>query len=286
MAKSRVILRVLLVLTLWAGSWPAYAAPQPSAGPEHGTIADEDWKVAKGEHVDLYFTANSPAAEDIAELKALAEQDFARIANLLHQFSAAKVRIYLFPDELKMPGQGGMHANADKRLVYVLYNDDAKRNSPIHGGQRDDMLGALGTLMLDGINNHPDVLAGAGMILYMVFAVSGREPPMKLAQEAMAEGKFVPLQSLDLRYKKDEQVRVSGVKGLELVAFTKYMIETYGLDRFMWLFKETKVGEFDAALRTAVGKSLADVEQDFRGYLKNYVIVTPPKKRERAGHDY
>src|SRR5436309_2358873 len=122
----RTLPAILLMLAILGSGLPALASPQPSPSPQHGLIADEDWKLAPGEHVDLYFTAGSPAADDIADLKDLAEQDFARIANLLHQYAAGKVRIYLFPDELKMKSQGNIFVASDKRLVHLLYNDDAR----------------------------------------------------------------------------------------------------------------------------------------------------------------
>lgn len=286
-----LVVRMLLAVSLWVTSSAyttgAQAAPTPSPSPQHGQIADEDWKLAPGEHVDLYFTAGSPAADDIGELKQQAEADFAKIANLLHLYFSDKIRIYLFPDKLKMPGFGGsMNVDSKQKRAYVLYDDDSKRNAPFHGGLRDDLLGTLGTVMMGTINENPSVLSGIGMIIYMIFPVSGREAPMKEAKQAFEAGKFVPLQEFDVVYGPQAKVNYTGAKALELIAFTKYLIETYGLDRFMWLFREAKPGQFSAALKSAIGRSLVDVERDFHSYVRSYMVVEPPKRRERPTHEY
>lgn len=206
------------------------------------------------EHYDFYYLKNSIAQRDINQIVKLQEACYLEITKVLNIEVEFRIQYYLLdtPELVgKVYGDGeacnGFANEPDE--IYAVYNDEIKCV-----GYHED------THILSYTINRPKsnfVREGLAMFFDKFWWNQANEVWVK---RFLKEGKYisVKLLLLDEYFLKMSDAITYPIAG----AFTKYLIDHYGIDRYLSYYK-FKGDSFDEHFKNIYTKEVVDLEKDF-----------------------
>lgn len=208
----------------------------------------------------FHYVTGTAAERDLEALTRLANASIAEVEAALGENLEEKLVVTFLGRVL---GHGG-YATGELILSY-LDRDYA-------GGGREEVFLHEGTHVIDR-NFAPARLTmlAEGLAVYVAGGHFRAEPLPERAAALLAIGRYIPLRQLaDDFYKSQHEIGY-----LEAGAFTHYLVNTYGLERFKAFYgsfqgddRRPQSEQLDAALKESFGLGLEDMEQRWLDALK------------------
>jgi hypothetical protein len=217
-------------------------------------------------HFDVYYAADSLAARDIASISQARESGYDAISEFLGLAVRPRIRLIFFADaDAKTAWTLSLGSGfAYGTTVIELYNDDV-RLEPIHET----------THILSSRVGNPPAIFNEGFAVYMAERLGA--PALKYlggdmksmyerARELKAAGQWIPLPEL-VRYTDIGPMESRPTLAYpEAGAFVKFLVETYGKEKFLAAYRDLRNSSDQAvqqqnvaALEEIYGKSIAEL---------------------------
>jgi hypothetical protein len=226
------------------------------------------------EHFRIYFFPSSLAARDLAAITEKRESAFRKISELLGITYPEPIRLFFFPDaETKRRETGHTGAGwAFGNNIVEIYNKKTKLD-PYHE-LTHILAGRLGdppALFNEGFAVYVSELTGADALKYL-------GSPGKKVDEAVAalrDGReFIPLDKLLAFTEIGPEESRSAVSYPEAASFVKFLIATYGLEKFRQAYKSLEnrsdaetIQKNRQTLREVYGKLPSELEPEWLNSL-------------------
>ncbi len=195
------------------------------------------------EHFDVYFFEGSTAAKEIERIAKDKERGYQEIGNFLGTDPNVHIRLVLFEDEttkLLETGHQGMGWAYGQTIVEV-YNEKESLD-PFHE--------AVHVLM--GNSGRPPALFNEGLAVYMSQRLGahalkdlggGQATIEERAREMKAKGEWIELAQLIAYTEIGSAQSRPPVAYAEAASFVKFLIDTYGKDKFLQIYRIVKNSE-------------------------------------------
>ena len=217
------------------------------------------------EHFDIYYSKNSTAESEINQIAQLREQGYQKICKFMGRSIDRRIRLVLFEDKqtkLRQTGYQGMGWAEDSTIIEV-YGPEGKLNlyhETVHilvediGGPPDLFTEGLAVYVSEQLGSHAlEHLGGRDSSLYA------------RVRQLKADGDWIDLDKL-ITY--DVGTQNPPVSYAESGAFAKFLIEQYGMGKFMKAYGQLKNSdspdirqENQEILNVLYGESLSQLEQ-------------------------
>lgn len=226
------------------------------------SVAEADWMIQETNCCVIHVVSNSAAARDLPQLTTAVEAAVAQASSRISEAPAQKINFYFIDRVL---GQGGFAGND----IVVSYADRAYAGGGLH-----ELLAHEATHIIDQQFAPRRIrFLGEGLA---VWSSGGHYKPEDLNQRSaalLALGQYVPLQQLiDNFYPVQHEIGY-----LEAAGFVTYLIDNYGWSTFRAFYSDvtgedaaTESAALDLNLQQYYGKTLAQVEAEWLGYLQSH----------------
>lgn len=276
----RCVATLVVLITLLLPLATALAAPPlPQL---HGSIPADEWQSVETEHAILFFTENSPAREDLAQIKDQIEKDVDSLSTLLQMRLTRKFNVLLYPDRLKAPRyQWGLYVwDEDLNTMHVTYDDQFRRRMVYRGGASDFFLGGVTVMFGYALNPKSSFVLAQGLALYVADVTYPKGPIEAYVRQDMEEGKLIPLEQME-KLSEEELLRKGQMVERAPGAFARFLIRNYGFEKFLQVYRKATPQTLAAAMQEVYGKPLATLEGEFHAYLRNYILPRSKPVKER-----
>jgi hypothetical protein len=225
-------------------------------------------------HFDIYYAKGSTAERDIDQIAERRESGYGQIRDFLGCKDEPRVRLVFFEDQLtkfKQTGHRGA-GMASGTTVVEVYNDTEKLD-PFHET----------THILSASLGNPPAIFSEGLATYMSERLGA--PPLKIfgggesslyerVRQLKKDGQWIPLPELltytDIGSEESQPV----IAYPEAGAFVRFLIDTYGRDKFLEAYSSLhNTADEDARrqnhddLRRIYGKSVPDLDIEWHSVL-------------------
>jgi hypothetical protein len=221
-------------------------------------------------HFDIFYVGASTAAKHMDAIVRQREDGYRTISEFLGTQSEPHIRLIFFEDADSKWGwtfHNGAGLAYDTTIVEV-YND-AVQLDPFHEVAHilANPLGTPPAVLDEGFAVHMSELLGSAPVKSFG---GGDSSTYERARQLRQEGRWIPLAEL-LTYTEIGSTRSQpGVAYPEAGAFVKFLVDTYGKEKFLAAFKELRASD-DAsvrqqnvsALERICGKPLADLDRQW-----------------------
>ena len=226
------------------------------------------------EHFDIYCYKGSLAERELATIKHLRESAYRQISDLLQVNYDRKIRLVFYPDgetkkqEIGHQGDGYAFANN----IVEVYNEQI-RLDPFHELTHilASKLGNPPAIFNEGFAVYMSERLGADALKYLG---SPGKTIDRTTQEYLRDGKLINLEELIKFTEIGSEKSNWRISYPEAASFVKYLIETYGIEKFRKAYQQTKSSD-DAnevrknadILMRIYGKPLAEIEREWLAKL-------------------
>ncbi|MFK7801474.1 MAG: hypothetical protein AB8G95_07585 [Anaerolineae bacterium] len=214
------------------------------------------WVTRKTEHARIHVVSGTAAERDLEKLAIVAEESILKAMAALTEEPRRVYDVYFIE---RVIGQGG-YAGGSMVISYTDRNYSGGRieevlvHETIHLLDQQISVGSRLTFLAEGL---------------AVWGSGGHYKPEELDDRAaalVATGYYIPLnQIIDNFYPVQHEIGY-----LEAGAFVKYLVDTYGWDKFKQLYARLQPAEdgqnavrLDQFLQSEYGKSLEQIEQEW-----------------------
>jgi hypothetical protein len=242
----------LEILTLTVHLLPADQRPAPEPRAQ--------WTQTESECCLFHYLTHTAAARDIDQITTLADQAFAEVEATFDEDFNRKVTFTLLS---RLLGHGGF-ASEEISLTYI-------DRDPAYS----DLLSVFkheGAHILDRqIAKDRPIMLTEGLAVYVAGGHFKPEDLDKRAAALLILNRYIPLAELaDNFYPAQHEIGY-----LEGGAFVKFLVDTYGWDKFKTFFASfqsapTEAGMLDAALRLNFDSTLAELEERWLTHLRAF----------------
>lgn len=207
----RVVAAVLLLWLLAAGIVHGQRSEPPSSG----------WQIHTTDHFRFHVLPNTPAARDLNEISAAAEESLAWMLARLEMRYDGQMEVYLVG---RIFWQGG--AAFSGKEVLVSYVDRNYIGMPLIHYLDHEFTHILSHTWVTGDAEVPALLA-EGVATWATGGHYGPEPIHAMAAALPAMGRYVPIESLltDFRAHQHE------IAYIEAASFVGWLVEQHGLEQ-------------------------------------------------------
>jgi prepilin-type processing-associated H-X9-DG protein len=254
------------------GQWKIYAGQADTSNWEDRVLPEMEKRSTT--HFDIYYFKDSTAAHEIDQISRQKDAGFEQICRFVGRDSDVRIRLVFFEDqETKRTATGHQGAGwAYGRTIVEVYNDREKLD-PYHET----------THILMGPLGNPPALFNEGFAVYMserlgAYALEslsgGKAAIHQRVRELRDKGDWIELPKL-LSFTEigSEQTRPP-VAYAEAASFVKFLIDTYGKDKFLQAYKTLRNSGNKAVqednvkkLEQICGKPLQTLQQQWEAAL-------------------
>jgi hypothetical protein len=221
-------------------------------------------------HFDIYYFKNSTAAREIDKIAEQKDKGFAQICKFLGKESDLRIRLVLFEDgrtkhaETGHQGRGWAYGNT----IVEVYNEQEQLD-PFHET----------THILMRPFGNPPALFNEGFAVYIserlgAYALEdlsgGRASIYERVRELKRKGQWIELEKLITFREIGSQESRPPVAYAEAASFVKFLIDTYGKDKFLRAYKELKNSNSKIVhwtnkmvLQNIYGKQLSELQEEW-----------------------
>ncbi len=216
-----------------------------------------NWKTTETEHYIFHYKTGSLAERELAEITSLQESCFKEITDTLKIESHTKIHYYLCDTRKEVMQESGFEyeingialCNPDNPKIYAIYTAD---NRCI--GFHEDTHAIACQLA------YPDSIAIIEGLAMHFDKVWWKIPNELCVYVYLKDNKYESVEHLILDNQHFYQISDS-ISYPIMGAFTTYIIEKYGIDKYKLLYQYSK--NVNHAFQEIYGISLSELEQDF-----------------------
>lgn len=236
---------------------------------ENNELASFEKRAAR--HFDVYYKKGSSAERDIEKIANERDSGFEEICEFLGTNPDVRITLVFFEDGETKRKETGHQGNgmAKGTLIVEVYNQEIQLD-PFHET----------THILASEIGHPPAIFNEGFATYMSkrlvtpFSEVQEDTSVSLyekVKESKAEGEWIPLQELLTFTEIGPEWSKPQISYPEAGSFVKFLIDTYGKEKFLQAYKSLENSEEDAVrqqnvknLEQLYGKSLNALSQEWQ----------------------
>lgn len=228
----------------------------PSGTPGVAPLAASAWLSATSDGFTFYYLPNTPAQRDMAVLQQLARESVSKMQARIGVSGSVALKLYLVP---RIFWQGGAAYGGGELLI--SYTDRNYVSNQLDLLFQHETTHALSAQIV-GPEGEIGGLLGEGFAVWSTqghYHVENYEAMVATLVDQNANY-YIPFGGPNglLRDFYSAQHEIAYMEG---AAFDKYLIETYGLDKFKQFYAQPNNS------RAILGKTITVLEQDWRNYL-------------------
>jgi len=234
--------------------------------------AEAKWDQAQSRCCTFHYITGTAAERDLGTIMEFADADIAEVASWLGLSPTPNLQIYLIP---RVVGHGGFTAGT----ITLSYLDRNYAAGGVREVLRHEAIHALEPHWARGGEHH--IMMGEGLAVYLTGGHFKSEPIPERAAGLLQLDRYIPLGELAPNFYSQQHE----IGYLEAASFVQFLSETYGFDRLRILFStfhtdpgDTETTVLDKALNQVYGRSLIELEADWRAYLRT---LTPTSLQVR-----
>jgi len=228
-------------------------------------LQSNEWTVYNAIHFNLYYRPDSRASKRIDSVVTIQEKGFIEIHKKLHQpIISDKINFFIFnslEDKINITNhRSDAHAISSYNSVYYVDNPELSNVFGLHEVSHIIVhktigLGAAGPFKL---------FTNEGLAVWTEDKW-GKLPLYDYYKKKFNENDICePIEFIDKYDKTDSLKNVYGAWG----AFTKYLIDNYGIDKFIILHK---TGNDKNGFKNIYGISVEEANEQFLVFIKNRI---------------
>lgn len=212
------------------------------------TVDLSEFQKYTSEHFDIYCFKKSLAEKQIADIIRQRESGFKAVSGFLNVAYAPRIRLFLFPDGVtkkKITGHTGEGWAVSNNIVEV-YNETV-RLDPFHevthliAGE----LGEPPALLNEGFATYMSERLGSDALKYLGSPGTKIDEAARLHKMA---GELIPLDTLFGYTDIGPEESRPGISYPEAASFVKFIIETYGIEKFRQAFGKLRNSDDHAVI--------------------------------------
>lgn len=222
------------------------------------------WEQHNTDCCTIFTLSGTAASRDIDQITVLAQQAVDRVEQLFRKTAEQPYRIMVIDN---VWGNGGYSSQDGMVVSYVDRNY-------INLDLETILAHEIAHFTTFPQQNTPLILS-EGLAVYAAGGHYGKEPIPERAAALLELERYVPLAELADHF----QTYQHETAYIEAAGLTGYLIETYGLNRFLQLYNLTGLDNtgarwLDQALQETYNLTLDEVETDFTGWLQDHPTGT------------
>lgn len=224
-----------------------------------------EFETEESEHFTYFFHSGTTAEKELPMIAEKREEAYWKISGKLSIDYKEKVRFFLFPSSREKTFYTGHTGGGGARgqTIIEVYNNEIKLD-PWH---------ELTHIISRCINADAPSLTSEGLAVYMVAYMTGEGRQIdKKTIQFNDDGELIPLRKL-ISLEIGTRESKPHISYPESGSFVKYLIETYGMERFQRLYAEVdkaqSTDEKNRTINKVYGKSLDLLEKEWLSNLAN-----------------